>query len=281
MLKNWTVTTQPVRNGSDGIMVRERYLLAQNHSNHRNTESIISLLGNAKTSQKIALIGEQFRVNQHLSSKGGRPLSSYAMEYCLTLPKKYRPTEGEWKLILADCCLALAQLCQLKQSDMRQFKSQIRAVLHRQNQDCTLGAGDHVHLILGKVVSDKVLKPLQQKKGTKILKSAFNASVLRHLGVDHKEYKPYELNRGKRLETWKYHQNKAYESLHLEKLILKMQKQADKWFEAQKEHNKRQMNRQLNRLIQTFEELSDLDVPQCYQEELNDLKATIGLPLQK
>lgn len=273
MIKNWIITTEAVKNSSDGIMARERYLLSASHPNHKNTETIVSLIGSAKTSQRIALAGEQFRVKQHLNRQGGRPLSSYAMEYCLTLPKKHRPTEKEWKIILSDCCTALARLVELHPSEINQFKSQIRAVLHRQKQVGKRGSGDHVHLIVGKVVNNRVLKALQQKKGTKILKQAFNAAVLKHTGLNHLEYQPHELNRGRRLETWKYQHQKAEESLHSEKLILKLQKQVDKWFEAEQQHDYKQQNRQLNRLIKTFEELSNQPLTSAQKENVERLKS--------
>lgn len=88
MIKNWTVTTQPVRLASDGVMMRERYLLNTEHANHKYTEDLVSLFGCGATSKRIALTGEQFRLNQQLNNlRGGRPLSTYAMEYCLTLPR--------------------------------------------------------------------------------------------------------------------------------------------------------------------------------------------------
>ncbi|TOI72542.1 hypothetical protein CGI54_25255, partial [Vibrio parahaemolyticus] len=180
MIKNWTITTEAVKNGTDGVIARERYLLAKKHPNHRTTEAIISLIGNAKTSQRVALVGEQFRVKQHLNRKGGRPLSSYAMEYCLTLPKGHRPTPDQWRAIISDCCLAISKALELKPEELKQFKSQIRAVLHQQNQSGVRGTGDHVHLIIGKVINGKVLKVLQQKKCTALLKQAFNAAVLKH-----------------------------------------------------------------------------------------------------
>ncbi|MFA0505028.1 hypothetical protein AB4510_10445 [Vibrio sp. 10N.222.54.B12] len=276
MIKNWTITTEAVKHGTDGVMARERYLLAENHPNHRTTEAIISLFGSAKTSQRIALVGEQFRVKQHLNRKGGRPLSSYAMEYVLTLPKGHRPTPEQWKSMISDCCLAICKLLELKQEELKPFKSQIRAVLHQQKQSGVKGAGDHVHLVLGKVLSGKVLRALQQKKCTALLKQAFNAAVLKHTGLDHKQYKPHEINRGKRLETWKYQQQKVDESLHVEKVVLRMQKQAEKWFEASDNNNQRQAKRQLNRLIKTFDELSELAVPENYAVEIDKLKYRIS-----
>lgn len=274
MIKNWTITTEAVKNGTDGVMARERYLLAENHPNHRTTEAITSLFGSEKTSQ-FALVGEQFRVKQHLNCKGGRPLSSYAMEYCLTLPKGHRPTPEQWRTIITDCCLAVSKLIGLKPDELKQFKSQIRAVLHQQQQSGVRGTGDHVHLIIGKVINGKVLRVLQQKKCTALLKQAFNASVLKHTGLDHKQYKPHELDRGKRLESWKYREQKAADSVHIQKQLIKLQNQADKWFIAKDNDDYRQQNRQMNRLIKTFEELSHAELPSHQKHNILKLKNEI------
>ena len=256
MLKNWTVTTQPVRLASDGVMMRERYLLDKKHGNHKHTEDLISIFGCAETSNRIALAGEQFRLNQQLNNrKGGRPLSSYAMEYCLTLPKGYRPTSEQWQSIVRECCLALAKLCKLNKSDFALFRQQIRAVLHQQKQDGVKGSGDHVHLIIGKVVGNRVLKELQQKKATKLIKQAFNGAVLQHVGIDYRSYEAVEVEKGRRLSTWQYQHQKAVEAMEIEKLIEKMQIQFDKWLKAKEAHDERQLKRQKNRLLKTYEEL--------------------------
>ncbi|MFA0088314.1 hypothetical protein [Vibrio sp. 10N.261.51.F12] len=275
MIKNWTITTEATKHGTDGVMARERYLLAENHPNHRTTEAIVSLFGSAKTSQRIALVGEQFRVKQHLNRKGGRPISSYAMEYVLTLPRGHRPTPENWKAIISDCCLAISKLLELKPEELKQFKYQIRAVLHQQKQSGTRGAGDHVHLIIGKVLNGKVLRKLQQKKCTALLKQAFNAAVLKHTGLDHKEYKPHEKARGRRLEAWKYREQKAAEAKDAQLLIIKLQTQADKWFQAKEENDYRQQNRQINRLIKTFEELSTAELPSHQRKQVTQLRSEL------
>lgn len=276
MLKNWTVTTQPVRLASDGIMMRERYLLNAKHANHKCTEALISIFGCGETSNRIALAGEQFRLNQQLNNRrGGRPLSSYAMEYCLTLPKGYRPTSEQWQSIVKDCCLALARLCKLNKSEFAQYRQQIRAVLHQQNQDGTKGSGDHVHLIIGKVIGERVLKELQQKRATKLIKQAFNGAVLQHLGIDHRTYEPIEKEKGRRLSTWQYQHQKATEALDIEKIIKKMQSQFDKWIKAKEEHNERQQHRQKNRLLKTYEELKLRKLSPLQQEKLEKIKQKI------
>ncbi|HCE2672288.1 TPA: hypothetical protein NGU48_004349 [Vibrio parahaemolyticus] len=272
MLKNWTVTTQPVRLGTDGVIMRERYLLNKKHVNHKHTEALISIFGCGETSHRIALAGEKFRLEQQLKRKGGRPLSSYAMEYCLTLPKGYRPTAEQWQSIVKDCCLALARLCKLNKSEFAQYRLQIRAVLHQQAQGGIKGSGDHVHLIIGKVVGGRVLKDLQQKKATKLIKQAFNQSVLRHVGIDHRTYEPVEKEKGRRLSTWQYQHQKATEALEIEKLIEKMQTQFDKWLKAKEEHNERQLKRQKNRLIKTYDDLYIKRLSPLQKEKINKIK---------
>lgn len=276
MIKNWTVTTQPVRLGSDGVMMRERYLLNKTHANHKYTDDLISIFGCAETSNRIALAGEQFRLNQQLyNHKGGRPLSSFAMEYCLTLPKGYRPSTEQWQSIAKDCCLALSKLCKLNKSEFAQYRQQIRAVLHQQAQDGNKGSGDHVHLIIGKVVGNRVLKELQQKKATKIIKLAFNQSVLKHVGIDYRSYDPIEKEKGRRLSTWQYQYQKATDSLEIERLIEKMQKQFDKWLKAKEAHNERQLKRQKNRLLKTYEELKIKNTSPIQTENINKIKNEI------
>lgn len=276
MIKNWTVTTQPVRLGSDGVMMRERYLLNKTHANHKYTDELISIFGCAETSNRIALAGEQFRLNQQLyNHKGGRPLSSYAMEYCLTLPKGYRPSIEQWQSIVKDCCLALAKLCKLNKSEFAQYRQQIRAVLHQQKQDGTKGSGDHVHLIIGKVIGGKVLKELQQKKSTKLIKQAFNQAVLKHVGIDHRTYDPIEKEKGRRLSTWQYQYQKATEVLEIEKLIKQMQTQFDKWLKAKEAHDERQLKRQKNRLLKTYKELKIKNTSPTQTESINKIKNEI------
>lgn len=271
MLKNWTVTTQPVRHGSDGVIMRERYLINKKHANHKNTERLISIIGDSNTSNKIALSGEEFRINQQLySRRGGRPLSSFAMEYCLTLPKGYRPTPKQWLSIVKDCSLALARLCNLNKDEFNQYKQQIRAVLHQQIQDGK-GSGDHVHLIISKVVGNRVLKQLQQKKSTRLIKQAFNQSVLKNVGISHESYIPLEKEKGRRLSTWQYQHQKATESLEIEKIISKMQQKIDKWLKAKGENNERQIKRQKNRLTKIYNELKDKNLSEQQKEKINKI----------
>ncbi|MEZ9155677.1 MULTISPECIES: hypothetical protein [unclassified Vibrio] len=276
MLKNWTVITQPVRFATDGVMIRERYLQSLTHANHKHTEHIVSILGCAKTSNRIALAGEEFRLNQQTyNRRGGRPLSSYAVEYCLTLPKGYRPTTQQWQSVIKDCSLALAKLCKLNKSEFAQYRQQIRAVLHQQAQAGIKGSGDHVHLIIGKVAGGRILTELQKKQATRLIKQAFNQSVLKHVGIDHRTYDPIEKEKGRRLSTWQYQHQKATEALEIEKLLKKMQTQFDKWLKAKEARDDRQLKRQKNRLLKTYEELKAKSTSPAQIENINKIKNEI------
>jgi hypothetical protein len=45
MIKNFTLISQPVKLQSDGVMMRERYLLSEQHANHKHSDALISLIG--------------------------------------------------------------------------------------------------------------------------------------------------------------------------------------------------------------------------------------------
>ncbi|WP_407559231.1 DUF3450 domain-containing protein [Vibrio parahaemolyticus] len=256
MIKNWTVITQPVRNGSDGVACRERYLMSIKHPNHKYTSEILNIIGNDKTTRYIALIGEQYRLRQQMSGKPGRHLSSYAMEYCLTLPKGISPTNNEWEKIINYCCNSLMKLCKVTQNQEFYFKKNIRAVLHKQDQTSKSGSGDHVHLILGKVLAGantRVLKELQSKKATSILKSSFNTAVLNYVGLSYRDYTPSEINKTKKIEIWKHHN---IENKKTSDELSRIQKQIEKWFAAFEERDYRQLNRQFNRISKSYIDLS-------------------------
>lgn len=260
MLKNWTVITQPVKFESKGVACRERYLTSENHPNHKNTTEIHSIIGDEYTSRYIALIGEQYRLRQQMGSKPGRHLSSFAMEYCLTLPKDVeRPSIEQWYQIINYCCDSLYNYCSLKEEERFYFKKNIRAVLHRQDQKIASGSGDHVHLMVGKVLAGKntrILTELQRKNATSVLKTAFNVAVLKYTGLNFRDYKKSELKKSKKLELWKHHQSKYLKEV---KEIEIIQKQIDKWFSAFSIKDNRQLNRQFNRINKSYSSLVNSD----------------------
>lgn len=249
MIKNFTLITQPVKNGFDGVLTRERYFLSRNHPNHSKTEDIIELFGSSQTSQRIAVSGEKYKLHQKVrDNRRGRPISSYGVEYCLTLPKGYRPSIEQWRKIVKECVSSLAYHLRLSDSDKELFYKQVRAVCHRQVQQGK-GSGDHVHLLVGKVINNVVLTELQKKSATSTIKVAFNQAVSRHLSLNLEDYKPYELNRGRKLEKWAHTLNEK------NRLQTRLEKQMDKWNKAKEEGDVKQLKRQRNRINKTLEEL--------------------------
>lgn len=257
-MKTFVVITKPVQGGSAAIVAREKYLKSESHPNHSNTEAIFDVVGNEATSKRIIVTGEQYKLNKMLSNnRRGRQLSSFAMEYCLSLPQGYRPTKEQWRSIIRDCCKTLADHLKLAGSDRKEFYSLVRGVCHQQKQAVSRsGSGDHVHLILSKIVGGKVLRELQRKSSTALLKQAFTTAVTTHVGISIDDYKPYQLNRGKRLEKWQYESRKMEEiNKENKKLIGKLEKQIERWELALENSDIKQLRRQRNRIEKTFSEL--------------------------
>ncbi|TNZ71745.1 hypothetical protein CGK41_16175 [Vibrio parahaemolyticus] len=255
-MNNWTVITQPVKWQSKGLFLRERYLTSTTHSNHKYTEKIISICGNQATVKIIALMGEQFNLRRTVNNSRGRRLESYAMEFCLTLPKNYRPNSESWRNVIDDICVNTRKYCKLTQEEFKRFKSCVRAVLHQQDQSIKVGAGDHIHLILPKVVFDgddfRILKELQRKQFTKIIKNIYTSSVLKNFGYRIEDYSPKHKNTGKKLEIWKANKQELDSNITKNKILLRMINQMEKWFLAFEEKNEKQMNRQLNRIKKSY-----------------------------
>ncbi|MCC4815453.1 hypothetical protein BCU85_19270 [Vibrio lentus] len=257
-MKTFVVVTKPVKNSSAGIIARERYLKSESHPNHTNTEAIFDVVGNEATSKRIIVAGEQYKLNKMLSNnRRGRQVRSFAMEFCLSLPQGYRPTKEQWRSIAIDCCKALADHLKLTGSDRKEFYSLVRGVCHQQKQTGTKG-GDHLHLIFSKLVRNRVLRELQRKGATALLKQAFTTAVSTHVGISIDDYKPHQLNRGRRLEKWQYESRKLEKAQEQRDLVLKkLEKQIEKWELALESLDTKQMRRQRNRIEKTFSELGE------------------------
>jgi hypothetical protein len=158
MIKNWTVITQPVRYGSNGIACRERYLTSTTHPNHKHTTEIYSVIGDDYTSRYIALIGEQYRLRQKMGSKAGRHLSSFAMEYCLTLPKGIEATNEQWKDVIIYCCKSIFQVCNLSEEDKYYFKKTLELLFIDKTKQSKLEVVIMFILLLEKFLLEKILE---------------------------------------------------------------------------------------------------------------------------
>ena len=282
-MKGWTVKTAVTKNGAKGIAARHVYLFNEKHINHQNTEKIIKVFGDDIAMTNIVYYAEHYAAEQRMSGRGGRPPSSYAMEFTLNLPKGYRPTEKQWQGIVIDCINALAKCCNV---GGKELASSVLAVLHQQNYEGK-GTGDHVHLFVGKFTANgKFLKNLQRKTATHVLKSTFNDSTRTRCGYDWTEYaKRIEQKKHQNkinLPTWEIKKAREYKFLDdklqsitsladqldekLEqtkdekKLLGKLQGQFLKWIEARDKGDSIQENRQYNRINKTLSDLSTMQL---------------------
>ncbi|EIF8962034.1 hypothetical protein [Vibrio parahaemolyticus] len=240
MIKNLVVTTQSVKNGSNGIIARERYLTNINHPNHRLTEKIVSLIGNRQTSKRMCELGEKHKLMQkYKSRKGGRPLSSFGMEFCLTIPSNAKkPTDEQWIKVISYICRSLAKKLKLSEDEYKTFKKNIRAVCHKQKENSN-GSNDHVHLIIGKVLNDKILTSLQKKETTRLIKQSYSMIAIKEFGIDHNKYQPNYKN-SKKLEMWRYNKNKLEKSKETEEIILELIERSNYLINNIKEHTNKE-----------------------------------------
>lgn len=294
-MKGWTVRTEATKNGSRGVAGREVYLSHKDHPNHRNTERIQPIFGNDRTMSNISYAGESYAAKQAANGKGGRPPSSYAVEFTLNLPKGYRPDDKQWRKIVEHCLKETAKVCGV---DPKQIGNTSRAILHQQKQDGSKqGTGDHCHIVIGKFTQDGTyLRNLQRKNVTARMKQSFNAAVKHYCGFDWTQYRDHALqaqdHANKRtVPTWKVKAAREIEAIaaqqaaldaqaqslveraaeldvlgfeievkikearEIERLKYNFSNQAEKWLEAFKDEDSKQMNRQHNRMSKTIDEL--------------------------
>lgn len=138
-----------------------------------------------------------------------------------------------------------------------------------------LGAGDHVHLIIGKVIGGRVIKELQQKKATRNIKTAFNQAVLKHMRVDHKDYKPFEENRGRRLENWKYQNSEMNKNIEKLQLLNSLKIQTEDWLKLDSKidiYDKIKKSRVIDKTIIKLKDLKLSDDEHNFVERVIKLK---------
>lgn len=219
-IKNWTVTAETTRSAA----AREIYFNDADHKNHINTESILQIFGNQQSSLNIIYQCEKRKLELALQRKGGRPPTE-AMEFVFTLPKGIRPSREEWHEMMMG---VVRQIAAVVKVNPKEFNGITRAVVHRQKQDIDGGTGDHCHMMLGKFTNTGRYLPELQRKGVlHQAKMAFNAEVLRVMGVSHDSYeakKKYEGIAKKRVPKWVVDSARAAEKLKNEQDLFELEK---------------------------------------------------------
>ena len=301
-IKNWTITAE----GTKSASAREIYLHDKKHPNHKNTEGYLDVFGSDNTTLNIIRNTERHKLETARKRKGGRPPME-ATEFVMTFPKGIRPTKEQWKDMLSDVMLDVADNIGVKREELAPI---CRAVAHQQDQNPKKkGAGDHMHVMIGRFTNDgKYLRALQSKSTLHRMKQSFNVAALKVMGVNHATYEPVKAYQGKakkRVPKWKADAGKAWEvvskqhkknlgnkkfldkvservksemedTAKLKSAIDKFSNQAQKWLEAFKIEDSKQMNRQHNRLNKTIDELGAFAISDEDQHFIDKMTAQIN-----
>jgi hypothetical protein len=200
MLKNWTVVTQPIKQKGVGLLKYLRYLVSDDHKNHKGKTTIKPIFGNIERFYlKTVLNITKQELLTAKRKKGGRGFNSFAQSVCFSLPPDL-PVEitlEQWKLISKDIVIELINFLNVSAEEM---KDHLFINLHDQDNP-------HLNMIIGKVINGETRIELQQKSIVRVLKHAFNLSVLKRVGLDHCQYQP-ATKRKKRYKEDYYQQNK-------------------------------------------------------------------------
>lgn len=200
MLKNWTVISKPIKDKGTGLKKYLRYLVSEKHKNHVNKTTIKPILGDIDRFhlKTIFQITKQ-ELQTAKAKKGGRGFNSFAQSIVFSLPPDLPTpiTSQQWKLISKDIVTELKAFLDLTNTEL---KDHLFINVHDQDNP-------HLNLVISKVINGVTRKELQQKSIVRVLKQAFNLSVLKHTGLDHSQYQP-KTKRKKRYNSQYYQKNK-------------------------------------------------------------------------
>lgn len=188
-LKNWTITVEPIKKGTDGLISYVNYLQSETeHPNHKITPILQGdIIGKMK---RIALKTEDFNLSRKIS-KGGRPANS-SWSAVLSFPFLLDDMEQMKKMIYRTVYQFYEYVSQVKglgltEEDIRAIAgNEVIAVNHRSHRD-------EIHLILPQIIrgADKKLTSvnLTEKKFQHFLKVQNNINVNRYFGNSVLNYK--------------------------------------------------------------------------------------------
>ena len=205
-MKNWTVITERIKDKSGGLVAYGQYLTNGKHSNHTTTTILNLPPVFDKTPNRFLTyaFGQANKVDQQNqeAKKGGRPVQSYAQSFVLTLPPEYQPTQHQWALIANEVSYKVAAHLGVAVDDIPKC---MFGNLHQQKNS-------HFNLVIAKCYKGKVLPTLDQKSTLNVVKTAFTAAVLEHVGIKVENYKQkQETTTHRRKPRWQFFQEKLAE----------------------------------------------------------------------
>jgi type IV secretory pathway VirD2 relaxase len=253
-IKNWTVTSEAVKNKTSGLIKYINYLNNPNVDKHENTEIKNIFKDPDKGSKFIKKCSEEaisLDLKNAENGKGGRPVESYAVSFDFILPKNtIRPTEDQWKAIARD-------IYKVVKSSVDGNLTQDHVYMNIHDQD-----NPHLNLVVSKIIDGNRERKIDQKAILSKMKLQFNKSVLDHCDFDYKDYVPQETNLGPRQKTWQ---------LDIKKLE-KAHKQLKSLCEYINENNQKRINSTKNRMVKTLSQISENNQNEFFShtEEIED-----------
>ena len=253
-IKNWTVTSEAVKNKTSGLIKYINYLNNPNIDKHANTEIKNIFKDPDKASNFIKKCSEEaisLDLKNAENGKGGRPVDSYAVSFDFILPKgTIRPTVEQWRAIAKD-------IYKVVKSGVDGNLTQDHVYMNIHDQD-----NPHLNLVVSKIIDGNRERKIDQKAILSKMKLQFNKSVLDHCDFDYKDYVPQETNLGPRQKTWQ---------LDIKKLE-KAHKQLKMLCEYINENNQKRVNSTKNRMVKTLSQISEHNQNEFFShtEEIED-----------
>lgn len=231
-IKNWTVTTQRIKNKGDGLAEYASYLVSQKHQNHRET-NIIPISGGFNSFVHNTIKGT-FEFDKN-NTKGGRKVESYAQSFNFILPPPHRPSKEQWEKIANDLLKLVHQEMHIK-AEYKKFGSACFLNVHDQ-------ANPHLNMLIPRIFDNERLADLDRKNILAKLKLQFNQSVLKHCEIDYTHHKPLRTNIGRRKNKQLYEYENAKKTIEeskaekeeLHKIKVETEKKTNELKELQKE----------------------------------------------
>lgn len=185
MIKNWLVKTKQIKNKSSGFIRHAQYLRDNKRPTHKHTR-IKVLNDGARAILEQVENRTQYRRQNGIRGGGVR---NYATSFVLSLPKTVKqPTPNQWRKI---GLYAVKKVAEAIGEDFAELRKISHIVLH---EEPTEDKKNHIHILVGNVLNNKVIKGVSQFKATHAVKKSFNYSVKRLLNEDNNDYIPVNPN---------------------------------------------------------------------------------------
>jgi hypothetical protein len=202
-IKNWTVTTERVKNKDFGLSEYVSYLASTTHKNHKNTK--VYALFNSDTHKFLNTTIQETLSFDRENKKGGRKVESYAQSFNFILPPPHCPTAEQWAEISYDLLRVAHSELNIKQ-DLSKFVRACFVNVHEQSNP-------HVNIVIPRIFEKERLADLDRKNVLAKLKQEFNLSVLKNCNIDHTHHKPLRKSVGSRKRAHKHFADRIIEDV--------------------------------------------------------------------